>query len=198
MAKLVNLVSGSRAGDMIKDHVEDMPAMEMLVVDSGSLDDRIDHLIKEIEHGIQDPYIQKLISRILSEYNVPARDWDAEAKAVFEWVRSNIRYTRDPEGYELFRKPRRTVQLGIADCDDMTILIGSLLSTIGHVILLRVIGVSSNRPEHIYVVDLLPPDDPEKAIALDATRSEPMGWEVSEEQRLFWEDYEPNFSDIDV
>jgi hypothetical protein len=198
MRKTINYVAGSRAGDMIKGHVEDMPEMEMLVVESGSLDDRIEHLIREIEDGIQDPFIQKLCARILSEYNVPARDWEGESRAIFEWVRENIRYTRDPEGFELFRKPRRTVQLGIADCDDMSILIGSLLSTIGHVILLRIIGVSSNRPEHIYVVDLLPPDDPEKAIALDATRSEPMGWEVSEEQRLFWEDYEPNFSDVDA
>lgn len=196
MSKLVNVVSGSRAGDMIKGYVDDMPEMEMVVVESMTLDDRIDHLIGEIEDGLQDAFIQKLTAKILREYDVPARDWMGEARAVFEWVRDNIRYTRDPEGFELFRKPRRTVQLGIADCDDMSILIGSLLSTIGHVILLRVIGVTSKSPEHIYVVDLLPPDDPTQAIALDATRSEPMGWEVSQEQRLFWEDFEPNFSDV--
>lgn len=196
MSKSISTISGSRAGDMIKGYVDDMPDMEMIAVESMTLDDRMDHLIGEIEDGLQDEYIQKLTAKILREYNVPARDWMGEAKAVFEWVRDNIRYTRDPEGFELFRKPRRTVQLGIADCDDMSILIGSLLSTIGHVILLRVIGVTSKNPEHIYVVDLLPPDDPTQAIALDATRSEPMGWEVSQEQRLFWEDFEPNFSDI--
>ena len=180
----------SRAGEMADPFVSDMPDMASFNVQSDTLDDRMDFLIEEIWKGIQDPKIQQLASRILEEYDVPSRDWEGESKAVFEWVRSNIRYTRDPEGLELFRKPLRTVQLGIADCDDMSILICALLGTIGHTLLLRVIGVSSNEPEHIYPVDLLPPGNPDYAIALDATRPEVMGWEVPEEQRLFWEDYD--------
>jgi hypothetical protein len=180
----------SRAGEMASPFVSDMPDMASFNVQSDTLDDRMDFLIDEIWKGIQDPKIQQLASRILEEYDVPSRDWEAESRAVFEWVRSNIRYTRDPEGLELFRKPLRTVQLGIADCDDMSILICALLGTIGHTLLLRVIGVSSNDPEHIYPVDLLPPGDSTYALALDATRPESMGWEVPEEQRLFWEDYD--------
>jgi hypothetical protein len=180
----------SRAGEMASPFVVDMPSMASFNIKSDTLDDRMDFLIDEIWKGIQDPKIQQLASRILEEYDVPSRDWEGESKAVFEWVRENIRYTRDPEGLELFRKPLRTVQLGIADCDDMSILICALLGTIGHTLLLRVIGVSSNEPEHIYPVDLLPPGNPDYAIALDATRPESMGWEVPEEQRLFWEDYD--------
>jgi hypothetical protein len=180
----------SRAGEMAMPYVDHMPEMASFNVQSGDLDSRMDFLIDEIWKGIQDPKIQQLASRILEEYDVPARDWEGESRAVFEWVRSNIRYTRDPEGLELFRKPLRTIQLGIADCDDMSILIASLLGTIGHTLLLRVIGVTSNEPEHIYPVDLLPPGNPDYAMALDATRPEAMGWEVPEEQRLFWEDYD--------
>lgn len=180
----------SRAGEMASHFVSDMPEMASFNVKSDTLDDRMDFLVDEIWKGIQDPKIQQLASRILEEYDVPSRDWEGESRAVFEWVRENIRYTRDPEGLELFRKPLRTVQLGMADCDDMSILICALLGTIGHTLLLRVIGVSSNEPEHIYPVDLLPPGNPDYAIALDATRTEAMGWEVPEEQRLFWEDYD--------
>ena len=149
-------VQPSRAGEIIMPFVADMPSMEAFNIPSDSLDSRMDFLIEEAWKGIQDPKIQQLASRIMEEYNVPSRDWEAESRAVFDWVRNNIRYTRDPEGLELFRKPIRTVQLGMADCDDMSILIAALLGTIGHTLLLRVIGVTSNEPEHIYPVDLLP------------------------------------------
>jgi hypothetical protein len=175
---------------MIAPFVNDMPSMSAFNVYSDSLDSRMSFLIDEVWKGIQDPKIQQLASRILEEYEVPSRDFEAEAKAVFDWVRTNIRYTRDPEGLELFRKPIRTVQLGIADCDDMSILICALLGTIGHRLQLRVIGVTSKEPEHIYPLDLLPPDNSTYYIALDATRPEDMGWEVPEEQRLFQEDYD--------
>jgi hypothetical protein len=182
----------SRAGEIILPYVSDMPDMSAFNVPSESLDSRMDFLITEVWEGIQDPKIQNLAARILEEYNVPARDWEGESRAVFNWVRDNIRYTRDPEGLELFRKPIRTVQLGIADCDDMSILIAALLGTIGHTLLLRVIGVSSDEPEHIYPVDLLPPgDEATYQLALDATRPEDIGWEVPESQRKFWEDYDP-------
>ena len=180
----------SRAGEMATPFVSGMPYMEAFNIHSDNLDDRMDHLIDEVWEGIQDPKIQQLASKILEEYDVPSRDWEGETKAVFEWVRSNIRYTRDPEGLELFRKPMRTVQLKIADCDDMSILICSLLGTIGHTLLLRVIGVTSDEPEHIYPIDLLPPGNPTYAIALDATRPEQMGWEVPEKQMLFKEDFD--------
>jgi len=180
----------SRAGEMASPYVADIPEMEMLNVSSDSLDSRMDFLIEEVWKGIQDTKIQQLASRIMEEHNVPSRDWEAEVRAIFDWVRTNIRYTRDPESLELFRRPIRTVQLGLADCDDMSILISALLGTIGHKVMLRVIGVTSKEPEHIYPLVLLPPDDPTYYIALDATRSEDMGWEIPEEQRLFQEDFD--------
>lgn len=179
----------SRAGEMASPYVADIP-MEMLNISSDSLDSRMDFLIEEVWKGIQDTKIQQLASRIMEEHNVPSRDWEAEVRAIFDWVRTNIRYTRDPESLELFRRPIRTVQLGLADCDDMSILISALLGTIGHKVMLRVIGVTSKEPEHIYPLVLLPPDDPTYYIALDATRSEDMGWEIPEEQRLFQEDFD--------
>lgn len=180
----------SRAGEMAEPFVDHIEGLSAFNIHSDNLDDRMDILIDEVWKGIQDPKIQQLASRIMEEYDVPARDWEGESRAVFEWVRTNIRYTRDPEGLELFRKPLRTVQLGIADCDDMSILICALLGTIGHRLVLRVIGVTANEPEHIYPLDLLPPDNPTDYIALDATRPEDMGWELPEEQRKFQEDFD--------
>ena len=180
----------SRAGEMIKDFVPESPAMTMESVRSDTLDDRISYLIEEIQEGKRDLRIRRLAAEILREYDVPRRDWKAETSAVFHWVRQNIRYTRDPTGVELFQKPRRTVELGIADCDDLSILICSLLGSIGHVLQLRTIGITdTGQAEHIYPLDLLPPSNPTEYIALDASRPEAMGWEVPEEQIKFKQDY---------
>jgi len=180
----------SRIGDIIKDKVSDTSGMEMVEISSETLDSRIDYILDEIEDGIKDTRIHELVSRIMKEANVASRDYEGESEAIFNWVRQNIRYTLDPTGIELFRKPVRTVELGQADCDDMSILICALLGSIGHVLILRIIGVTSKQPEHIYPVDLLPPDNPEFELALDATRPEEIGWEISENQWKFHKDYE--------
>ena len=181
--------------NMIQPFIQDMPDMEMISVTADTLDERMDYLIDEIEFGMKDKDIQYLTSRILHEYNVGNRDWYGQAEAIFNWVRENIMYVRDPAGIEQFRKPIRTVQQGMGDCDDMSILICAMLSSIGHILVLRVIGVESDEPEHIYPLDLIPPVDLQnaRAIALDATRSEPMGWQVKENQMKFLKDYELDF-----
>ena len=185
----------SRAGEIIRGLVPDGPYMQMIKVEAGDLDSRIGFMIDEIEQGIQDVDIQNLTSKILKSYNVKNRDWTGQAQAVFEWVRDNIRYVRDPAGLEQFRKPIRTVQQGMGDCDDMTILICSLLGTIGLNCIIRVIGVSSDEPEHVYPLVLVPPVNPTGAIALDATRPEPMGFEVHKNKIKFLQDYDPNLEE---
>lgn len=179
----------SRAGDMISQFVPDTD-MTMESVQSETLDDRMGRLISEIQDGKRDLRIKYIASAIMSEYNVPARNWKLEAVAVFEWVRNNIRYTRDPTNIELFQRPRRTVELKTGDCDDFSILICSLLGSIGHVCMLRVIGITANdQPEHIYPLDMIPPGNPTEYIALDATRPEHIGWEVHDSQMKFKRDY---------
>lgn len=183
----------SNIKNMIQPFIQDMPEMEMVSVTADTLDERMDYLIDEIEAGMQDEHIQYLTSKILHGYGIGDRDWRGQARAIFEWVRENIMYVRDPAGIEQFRKPIRTVQQAMGDCDDMTILICAMLSSIGHNLVLRVIGVDSNEPAHIYPLDLLPPVNPTEAIALDATRPEPMGWQIDEKQMKFLQDYELDF-----
>lgn len=174
---------------MIRDFLPESD-MTMESVKSETLDDRLSHLISEIHEGMRDVRIRRLAANILMEYSVPHRDWKGETTAIFHWVRQNIRYTRDPAGIELFQKPTRTIELGIADCDDLSILICSLLGSIGHVCQLRTIGITEiGQAEHIYPLDLLPPSFPTEYIALDASRPEEMGWEVPEEQVKFKQDY---------
>jgi transglutaminase superfamily protein len=84
-----------------------------------------------IQQGKQDPTVHELAAQILRRANVRAYDWEGEARAVFEAVRRNLRFTRDVNGNETLHAAPDIIRLGIADCDDFTILICSLMETIG-------------------------------------------------------------------
>lgn len=84
-----------------------------------------------IHAGKQDPKVHELAAQILRKANVPAYDWEGEARAIYEAVRRNLRFTRDVDGNETLHAAADIIRLGIGDCDDHTVLICSLLKTIG-------------------------------------------------------------------
>lgn len=85
-----------------------------------------------IEQGKKDPHVHEAAARILRAAGVPAFDWMGEVRAVYDWVLRNIRFTRDVYGKETLHSAAEILRLGIGDCDDFTILLCSLLGTIGH------------------------------------------------------------------
>ncbi|WNG88145.1 transglutaminase-like domain-containing protein [Mycobacterium sp. ITM-2016-00317] len=125
--------------------------------------------------GAKDFTVRRRVVDILMAQRVRARDYLGEVKALFEWVQSNVRYTRDPHRVELLHSARRMLELRAGDCDDMTILLGAMLQSIGHPVRIVVVGPDPKRPNlftHVY---------PEvqfrgRWIALDATVPHPMGW----------------------
>ena len=73
--------------------------------------------------------IRTLAMRIARE----ARPFDfcGEAAAIQRYVQKEIRYTRDVAGVETIQTPIATLSLAAGDCDDQSILFGSLASSIG-------------------------------------------------------------------
>ena len=128
-----------------------------------------------IESGAKDFYVRQKAIEIFRQYAVKPKDRMGEAWALFDWVRRNIRYTRDILRVELLHSARRMLELRAGDCDDMTILLGAMLRSTGHPVRLILAGFRPNRPHsysHIY---------PEvnvrgRWIAIDATTERPMGW----------------------
>jgi len=177
----------ARAANMARYFIGNAPGGMVSVKGADTLDDRISIVMDEIEDGKRDKDISMLVSDVLSE--VPERDWKGEVEAIFNFVRANVRYTRDPAGVELFQKPIRTLQYRRGDCDDMTMLLGAMLQNAGYNIVLRVVGMSNN-PEHIYLLALIPPGEDQQYIALDPSRSEPAGWEIDQKLVKFRQDYE--------
>ncbi len=128
-----------------------------------------------ILEGARDFYVRQKAIEIFRRHRVPAKDRVGEVWALFEWVKRNIRYTRDIFRTELLHTARRMLELRAGDCDDMTILLGALLMSTGHPVRIALTGFRPDRPHaysHVY---------PEvfvggRWIALDATMPRPMGW----------------------
>jgi len=128
-----------------------------------------------IRDGAKDFYVRQKAIQIFRAYGVHPKDQFGEAYALFDWVRRNIRYTRDIFRVELLHSARRMLELRAGDCDDMTILLGAMLMSTGHPIRLILAGFRPHKPHaysHIY---------PEvyvrgRWIPIDATVQHPIGW----------------------
>lgn len=187
----------SIASELIKGAVNNLTDTKAITIKSSSLDDRIDIILDAVDDGKRDPVIRQLVGQILQ--GIDEKDYEGELTAIFNWVRKNIRYTRDPHNVELFQRAKRIVEMGIADCDCLSILIGSMIQSVGYPLRLRVIGVSSTEPEHIYPLAGIPPTESPVAnlqwVAMDASIAQPIGWQMPFEELKFVQDYEDDDSE---
>ncbi len=133
------------------------------------------HVKRLIREGAKDFYVRQQAIDILLERRVRPKHYLGEIAALFEWVQRNVRYTKDPFRVEVLHTPRRMLELRAGDCDDMTILLGSMLESVGHPVRLVITGPSALRPRlfsHIY----LEVNHRGQWIPCDATMPHPLGW----------------------
>lgn len=108
--------------------------------------------------GSEDPLVIQQAQEIVRF--VPERDEIATIEAILEWARAGMRYTFDPLGAELIKKPRHIVEQirehGVEpmDCDDVSILVAALLGAVG--VQTRFVTIASDRSRpgewtHVYV-----------------------------------------------
>lgn len=135
----------------------------------------LEHIKTLIRQGAKDFYVRQKAIDILLEKGVKAKNYLGEIEALFEWVQHQVRYTKDPFRVEVLHSARRLLELRAGDCDDMTILLGAMLESIGHPVRLVLTGPDPLRPQlfsHIY----LEVYHKGRWISLDATMPYPMGW----------------------
>ena len=128
-----------------------------------------------IQDGAKDFYVRQKAIEVFRAYSVRPKNRMGEVCALFDFVKRNIRYTRDIFRVELLHTARRMLELKAGDCDDMTILLGAMLMSTGHQVRLVLAGFRPHKPHsysHIY---------PEvnvrgRWIAIDATVDKPIGW----------------------
>lgn len=84
----------------------------------------------------------------------PWKDRLAECRAIFQWIRRNIRFTYDPSSAELVQDVDTILNHKAADCDDFVILSGSMLQAIGIPVRIVIIGTDASQPaafSHVYL-----------------------------------------------
>ena len=110
-------------------------------------------------------------------FMTPAQNDCAEVEALFNFVRDCIRYTKDVYQVETLATPDKTMAMRVGDCDDMTVLLATLLESIGYATRFVIEGYQDGMGwEHVYLEACLYGD----WVPLDATEQVAMGWKPPE------------------
>lgn len=124
-----------------------------------------------VAEGRRDPVIRSAAISII--FLTPEKNQRAEIEACFNFVRDSVRYVRDIHDVETLATARKTLETMIGDCDDQSVLLASMLESIGYPTRFIVAGyMSADMVEHVFIE--VQCDG--QWIACDATEQEPMGW----------------------
>lgn len=129
----------------------------------------------------KDPGIVALASSLVK--NLPQGDTIAEVRALHAFVRDRIRYTNDTYGVETIRTPKATLDSGVGDCDDKSLLLSALLGAIGRPTRFVAMGFKSTESySHVLAQVRLGPKG--KWYSLETIKNVPAGWEPDGATRL--------------
>lgn len=82
----------------------------------------------------------------------PERDELSEVVALFDFVRTNIRYTKDISEVETLSAPEKTLAVRYGDCDDQTTLLAALFQSVGYPTRFVIAGYQDPKiAEHVYL-----------------------------------------------
>jgi len=166
----------SKVGDGIKGNLDTVAVMKKLA-----------------QEYSQSALVKRLATNILNYEKIPSHHYLDEARAIGTFVQKNIRYVKDPVGTESLQTPDMMIKMmadvgyAMGDCDDMSLLIATLLMSIGIRPVFCCVRYSdkSQSFNHIYVVvyernitDTMNPG-PVKRLVLDAiVKDRPIGFEM--------------------
>lgn len=149
-----------------------------------NLDERIVKLRGLVERGKRDPAVymfarQAVNKRCGKGWCVPEKNNFAEAKALFQAMREQVRYTSDIAGIDSYQRPGLTLQLRTGDCDDYSILACAAAASLGLPCRFKVIRTKdADTWNHIYAEIGFPRRNPVRWIPFDASVNMPFGWEA--------------------
>lgn len=96
-------------------------------------------------------FVRKAVDIVRS---VPAYDEFGELNALYEWVKSNIRFTKDPLTKEKLYPPQELLKIRAGDCDDISMLLGAFALALGYPARLITISANPDAPQefsHVYM-----------------------------------------------
>jgi len=110
-------------------------------------------MVDFVRRGQRKPEIVKVAREIV--INCPPKDYYCEAETIFQWIKDNIRYTRDPLNAEWLQEPDVTLREGQADCDCSAVLMASLCAAIGMQTGFETVRADPAHPDeyvHVYAI----------------------------------------------
>lgn len=103
-----------------------------------------------VKAALRDPRIRHLALDILRQRNADSIQPLSSIRAIYNWIKANIRYVLDPINVETVQAPEVTLELGAGDCDDHAALLAALCMSVGIPVRFVVLGSSPSTFEHIY------------------------------------------------
>lgn len=172
----------------ITDKLQNIPITTQFIgFGENSIYNTVDTIHKIVKVSSNNPYIRAWAEKIIK--NVQAKDKIGEVSAIHNFVKWNVRYTKDPLGMEYVQTPLvllKAIELDeipMGDCDDMTTLSLSLYRSIGYPVATKVTSYSGNgQYSHIYgLVNIN-----NQWIPSDTTiSSQNFGWEAKTMTKVF-------------
>lgn len=95
------------------------------------------------------PLIRETATKILSR--IPEKRWRLEVETILSYCQNYVRYTRDVVGVETLQTPVQTLRIMQGDCDDQSMLLASLLMSVGHPCRFVAVGQAKNSFSHVLV-----------------------------------------------
>lgn len=123
-----------------------------------------------VDQAQADPQFVRFVVDLVR--GVQAYDDMGEAEAIYRWVQTNIRYTKDPVSKEKLYPPQELLKIRAGDCDDISMLLGAMGLVLGYPARLATIGANPNSPQefsHVFVELEVPPGSGQW-LPLDAAR----------------------------
>lgn len=148
----------------------------------------VKYMVQLAVSDAKEPEMVQYARRIVSD--VPSKDYEGEARAIFEFVRSNVRYRLDPRGLEWVQRPFVTLLVdGAGDCDCTSTLVACLALCLGHGAAFKTVKVDPDRPEeysHVYpLIGIRNKSNKPVWLAADTTqKGVDLGWEPPPERVL--------------
>ena len=146
------------------------------IIQNYDLSDIKRELKRFLDEGSKSPVVRELALGITKQtpYN------NNQIELIYDFVKTNIKYQPDPRSTELFVAPWVMVEFynkGIAagDCDDLSLITGSLLLSIGYNA--RLVLLDTNGEGFSHCIAQVYSDKVSSWINLDTSSRVPLGWE---------------------
>lgn len=121
--------------------------------------------------GVNDPFNLRAARSITASANHDAK---AQIAALFNWVITNITYEPHPLNQQTLQDARRTIELRKGDCVSLSVLLATLLASIGYTSRFVTQWVNGEEASHVYIEVHMPDGE---WLALDTVaKDQPMGW----------------------